>query len=71
MDDDEALVVMWYFLKRRRKQVKKRKYWVHTILAERFTQGTFQTLIDELKSDETKFFNYFRMSMTSFDDLLA
>jgi hypothetical protein len=50
---------------------KKIKYWVHPILAEIFTQGTFQTLIGELKSDETKFFNYFRMSMTSLDDPLA
>ncbi|XP_035432588.1 uncharacterized protein LOC118271408 isoform X2 [Spodoptera frugiperda] len=72
MDVDEALVVMYYYLRRkRRKTAKERKYWVHPILRERFSLGTFQNLITELRSDEIKFFNYFRMSITTFNHLLA
>ncbi|KOB72261.1 putative nuclease HARBI1-like protein [Operophtera brumata] len=67
MDVDEALVVMYYYLRRKReKTAKKRKYWVHPILKERFSLGTFQNLTTELRSDEIKFFTYFRMSITTF-----
>ncbi|CAH1977615.1 unnamed protein product [Acanthoscelides obtectus] len=31
--------------------------------------GTFYTLFEQLRNDDTKFFNYFRMSITSFDEL--
>nr|CAH7764970.1 unnamed protein product [Callosobruchus chinensis] len=31
--------------------------------------GTFYTLFEQLRQDDTKFFNYFRMSITSFDEL--
>jgi hypothetical protein len=37
---------------------------------QRNNLGSFNTLICQLRQDETKFFNYFRMSIPTFDDLL-
>ncbi|KAJ4444133.1 hypothetical protein ANN_05922 [Periplaneta americana] len=41
----------------------------HPLVAKRFLQGTFTTMFAELREDDTKFFNYFRMSIKSFDEL--
>ncbi|XP_052747354.1 uncharacterized protein LOC128199910 isoform X1 [Bicyclus anynana] len=65
---DDEIVVLWWYLNRRQ---NKRKHWVHPILRERFSLGTFETLMGELRRDESKFFNYFRMTATTFDDLLG
>jgi len=46
-----------------------RKCWVHSAWKKRETEGEFQTLYKELIDDETKFHEYFRMSMYSFDVL--
>lgn len=40
--DDEIVVLWWWWYRR---QNIRRKYWVHPILRERFTLGTFETLI--------------------------
>lgn len=47
-----------------------RKYWVHSAWEKRKTEGEFQTLYKELVDDEVKFYNYFKMSMCTFDILL-
>jgi transcription termination factor NusB len=47
----------------------RRRYWVHPINTKRLTLGVFYTLFEELRNDGDKFFNYFRMSVTSFDEL--
>jgi hypothetical protein len=65
---DDEIVVLWWYLNRRQ---NKRKHWVHPILRERFSLGPFETLMGELRRDESKFFNYFRMTATTFDDLLG
>jgi len=39
-------------------------------VSERNILGSFNTLMCQLRQDETKFFNYFRMSIPTFDDLL-
>lgn len=44
--------------------------WVHPIVSERERKGIFHNLFFEIRQDEDKFFNYVRMSMTSFDELL-
>ena len=40
------------------------------MIAERSKTGAFNTLFHELRQDNMKFFNYFRMSITTFDELL-
>ncbi|KAL4152994.1 hypothetical protein QTP88_000827 [Uroleucon formosanum] len=55
---------------RRQRQKKERKYWVHPILKTRLSFSLYITLYPKLRDHDVKFFNYFRMSIKSFDDLL-
>uniref|UniRef100_A0A6P7FDT2 Nuclease HARBI1 n=1 Tax=Diabrotica virgifera virgifera TaxID=50390 RepID=A0A6P7FDT2_DIAVI len=45
---------------------KKPRIWVHNILKTRKTEGEFFTLYEDLCDDETKFFQYFRMTKYKF-----
>ncbi|KAH7702476.1 nuclease HARBI1-like protein [Aphelenchoides avenae] len=51
--------------------MKRRKHWTHPIFASRATEGEFEKLMPRLRSDPTKFHNYFRMGITAFDLLLG
>ncbi|KAJ4436410.1 hypothetical protein ANN_19043 [Periplaneta americana] len=59
-----AYLVYKNYLKR-----TERGFWEHPLVAKRLLQCTFTTMFTELREDDTKFFNYFRMSIKSFDDL--
>lgn len=59
-----AYLVYKNYLKR-----TERRFWEHPLVAKRFLQGTFTTMFTELREGDTKFFNYFRMSIKSFDEL--
>ncbi|PNF25675.1 hypothetical protein B7P43_G00639, partial [Cryptotermes secundus] len=48
----------------------KREYWVHPIYSERLLKGKFYTLYHELRQYPSEFFDYCRMSVHSFDELL-
>lgn len=50
---------------------KNRKHWVHPINSERHTSGHYVQLYKKLRQDPVQFFNYFRMSISSFDELLS
>lgn len=47
----------------------ERRFWEHPLVAKRLLKGTFTTMFIELREDDAKFFNYFRMSIKSFDEL--
>ncbi|CAI6357997.1 unnamed protein product [Macrosiphum euphorbiae] len=72
MDDEEVAIFAYTALKiiREKKRVQ-RKWWVHPINSERLLHGDFYTLYSRLRADDVSFFNYFRMSLTSFDELFA
>uniref|UniRef100_A0A8C5PX67 DDE Tnp4 domain-containing protein n=1 Tax=Leptobrachium leishanense TaxID=445787 RepID=A0A8C5PX67_9ANUR len=54
------------------KNKRKRRLWVHPINAARPTHGHFVTLYRPLRErDPTKSYNYLRMSIPSFDELLS
>jgi hypothetical protein len=55
---------------RRRSIKRKRSLHVHSLLRDRLEKGLFYTLYDDLRQGDRKFFQYFRMSKTSFDELL-
>ena len=55
---------------RRRREMRERKYWVHPILKTRLSDSLYITLYPKLREHNENFFNNFRMSITSFDDLL-
>ncbi|CAH2085428.1 unnamed protein product [Euphydryas editha] len=71
MDSDTA-VVLWLAYRRwkRRKRRKSRRFNVHPIRRDRMTHSMFISLYPKLREHDEKFFNYFRMSITSFDELL-
>lgn len=66
-------LALWLLLRLRRKRIcrQKRKYWVHPINERRSNLGAFNVLMNQLRDDEAKFFNYFRMNPASFDELLG
>jgi len=49
---------------------KKKKMWIHNAWKSRTTEGEFFTLLPHLMDNETKFYEYFRMTQTTFYDLL-
>lgn len=49
---------------------KRKKLWVHDILKKRKLEGEFVTLYKGLVDDETKFFQYFRMTKHTFQYIL-
>ncbi|GBN50382.1 hypothetical protein AVEN_124460-1 [Araneus ventricosus] len=65
----EQILALLLFRRRMKRKRKNRLIWVHPINERREEFGAFYTLFEELRNDDTKFFNYFRMSMTSFDEL--
>lgn len=65
----EQILGLLLFRRRMKRRRKNRLIWVHPINERREEVGAFYTLFEQLRQDDTKFFNYFRMSMTSFDGL--
>ena len=49
---------------------REKQYWIHQILAVSYLEGSFNTLFEKLKSHDSKFFNYFRMSVSKFEFLV-
>ena len=62
------LLVLLYL--RRKYKKRERQYWIHPVLAVRYLEGSFYTLFEKLKSHDSKFFNYFRMSVSTFEFLV-
>ncbi len=67
----EKKALLLYLLYKRQQKKKRRRCWVHKIVSLRSKEGKFATLFAKLRMDEIKFFNYFRMSVESFDELLS
>jgi hypothetical protein len=66
---DRNAIISLYLLYRRRKRRRDRLIWVHPIIKKREEFGAFYTLFGELRDDANKFFNYFRKSVSSFDEM--
>lgn len=49
---------------------RTRNVWVHPVWQKRSVEGEFVTLYKELVDDESKFYQYFRMTMYSLNKLL-
>ncbi|XP_041430603.1 protein ALP1-like [Xenopus laevis] len=77
MEDELAvlfmLIYLYYFLlqEERKKRAAARKYWVHPITSQRLKNGQFHILYSELRRYPEKFQKFFRMSTSSFDELLT
>jgi len=62
---DRNSIIALYLLHRRRKRRCNRLHWVQ----KREEFGAFYRLFGELRDDVNKFFNYFRMSVSFFDEM--
>lgn len=67
----KVIIAYYLYKKMQKKEKRKKKMWVHPILLERKSYGIFYTLFEDLKKDETKFFNFFRMSQVTFQKILT
>jgi len=70
MDFTETTCVCALLL-RIRKGRRKKRHWVHPVVSKRLLNGQFYKLYKDLRNCRGKFFNYFRMSIESFDKLLV
>lgn len=67
---DEEVLLLLLLLKKRKRRTR-RQIHVHPILCARVERGLYHSLFEELCADGKKFFNYFRMSKKSFDELFG
>lgn len=65
----KKICALWLLHRRRKRVTRNRLFWVHPINQRREEVGLFYTLFEDLRNDQNKFFNYFRMSIPSFDEL--
>lgn len=62
--------VITYFIYKNFIEKRRQRRWdVHPINSARRLRGAYYTLHEELRLDREKFFNYYRMSTGSFDEL--
>ena len=54
-----------------RKDRPKKRHWVYPVVCNKLLNGQFYKLYEDLRNCGGKFFNYFRMSIESFDKLLV
>jgi hypothetical protein len=64
--EDELLLLLLLHRRLRR----RRTVWIHPILRRRQQLGEFHRLVQELRLDEQRFFQYFRMTPETFENLL-
>ncbi|XDV25423.1 hypothetical protein PO909_029343 [Leuciscus waleckii] len=69
MNDEQRLLfaIAATFLRRKR---KRRSVWVHGTIRARSQHGEYHRLVQELRLDEVRFQQYFRLDRTQFDVLL-
>jgi hypothetical protein len=53
-----------------RQKRRKKRWWTHAALSNRLSTGQFHTMFGNHRKFPDKFFLYYRMSATSFDELL-
>lgn len=49
---------------------KSRQFWVHPLNQKREEEDLFENFYNSIRKFPLKFFEYYRMSLTSFDELL-
>jgi hypothetical protein len=72
---DSADPVVLYTIYKRKYGVEKKKrpqrlYWTHPMISDRFFTGHFYLKHPQLQKYPDKFFNYYRMSKSSFEELV-
>jgi hypothetical protein len=60
---------VWALRELKKKKKRRRNVWVHPIICDTRNKGLLLTVFGDLRRDEAKFFNYFRMCEDSFEEL--
>ena len=68
---DGNAVFALLLMRRIRRLRRQRSMWVHPLTNARLYHGQYYTIMTELRNDNEKFFNYFRMSQNTFNELLS
>ena len=68
--NEEVLLAALLAKKKSKKRSREKKMHVHNMLSSRMETGLHHTIFNDLCADE-KFFSFFRMSKTSFEELLS
>jgi len=77
LDDIEAACVIFALYeehelsKKQQRDKIKRRHWVHPLNLKRPDNGQFQVTFMTLRSYPEEFMKYYRMSITSFDELVS
>ncbi|CAI6363289.1 unnamed protein product [Macrosiphum euphorbiae] len=76
LDNIEAACVMFALYeehesKKQKPNKVKRRYWVHPLNLKRPENGQFPVTFMTLRSYPEEFMKYYRMSITSFDELIS
>jgi hypothetical protein len=69
LEPEEAAILLILAINKKKKRRSNRTLWVHPISSSKLEEGCFYILFHKLREDERTFFNYFRMSISSFDEL--
>jgi hypothetical protein len=70
MEFEEAVVLLLLLHKKLKNKKRKHKFWTHPLVNSRQERDMFYTAFNDLRSDESMFFHYFRLPIASFDELL-
>jgi hypothetical protein len=66
---DRNSIISLFLSYRRRKRRRNGLHWVHPIIQKGEEFGAFYALVGALRDAANKSFNYFRMSVSSFDEM--
>nr|CAH7749450.1 unnamed protein product [Callosobruchus chinensis] len=67
MEDDDLLAIAFLLLVNKKK--KRRRYWIHPLNTRRIYESPYYLKRAKLRAHPDKFFDFYRMSTNSFDEL--
>jgi len=68
MEDENIILFLGYRLLIKKKIKINRKMWVHPLVSSRPFEGAFSSVFEGFRRDPNKFFNFFRMIVSAFDE---
>lgn len=74
IDDREVVCILFVLYEKNEvkdRQKLKRRHWIHSLNLKRPKNGQFQVTFMTLRNYLEEFFKYYRMSISSFDELVS
>ena len=70
MQQHLVIIALMHHRRARARERAPRRMWVHPILQGRSERGEYHRLVRELRLDEVRFVQYFRLSRAQFQEVL-